>query len=345
MKVNWVSVQYEMTGNAAGYSRANTALLHAFRQAGGRHDNDAPISLHFCYPRFAKLVPGRRNILLTMFEYPELPRYFLDVFRQCDALIVPTTFCRDVFRPAFKGPIEVVPLGFDPERFPGVDRPDPAEAGVPFRFLWAGADNRRKGWHETLEAWRTGGFLTDPSVALTLKTQGGATQAAGNVVEIGNVTRDARLVSDQAMLRLYAEADCFVFPTAGEGFGLTLIEAMATALPCLAPLHTGMTDFCDSTTVIPLRTRPWSLYLAETDPTRGAGFKHVVSCNRVLVSDLIRKMRRVLRERAWAREIGLRACERVQTFTWAAAGVTLRETLERLAAQWGLAPLPAARAS
>jgi len=47
----------------------------------------------------------------------------------------------------------------------------------------------------------------------------------------------------QDMPSLYKAADAFVLPTRGEGFGLTMLEAMAMELPTIATNWSGNTDF------------------------------------------------------------------------------------------------------
>jgi hypothetical protein len=310
--VNWAHVQQEVLGNAFGYTRSNAALLAAFRRLGGAHDGTSPVAFHFVYPKWYRPIPGALNVLMTMYEYPELPWYFPAAFAKADALVVPTTFVRDVFRPHFQGPIEIVPLGIDPALFPRVPRRPVVDR--PFRFLWAGAENIRKGWREVGEAWN-GAFKNDPGVELYMKTQGMNDGTAGDVVLFGkNVIRDARIVDDREMLRIYASADAFVFPSAAEGFGLTLIEAMATGLPCLTPIHTGLADFCDPSVVLPVKTVPYVLHLDEQGAS-GTRRSLKLSCQRVKIPDLIRKMQRVVREHDAMLELGERASARAQTFT------------------------------
>jgi len=44
-------------------------------------------------------------------------------------------------------------------------------------------------------------------------------------------------------VQLLASADCFVFPSRGEGFGMTPLEAMATGLPTIVPNAHGITEY------------------------------------------------------------------------------------------------------
>lgn len=45
----------------------------------------------------------------------------------------------------------------------------------------------------------------------------------------------------EELIKYYAEADCFLFPTDFDIWGLVLVEAMAAGLPCIASIHAGAT--------------------------------------------------------------------------------------------------------
>ena len=45
----------------------------------------------------------------------------------------------------------------------------------------------------------------------------------------------------EEIVKYYAEADCFLFPSEYDVWGLVLIEAMAACLPCIASVHAGAT--------------------------------------------------------------------------------------------------------
>jgi len=45
----------------------------------------------------------------------------------------------------------------------------------------------------------------------------------------------------EEIVKYYAEADCFLFPSEYDVWGLVLVEAMAAGLPCIASVHAGAT--------------------------------------------------------------------------------------------------------
>ena len=66
------------------------------------------------------------------------------------------------------------------------------------------------------------------------------------------------VISDQLpeliLASLYRSADCFVFPTRGEGWGLPIVQAMSMALPTIATNFSGNVDFLtsDNSYLIPI---------------------------------------------------------------------------------------------
>ena len=144
---------------------------------------------------------------------------------------------------------ERCPLGIDSNRFRFVERRPPGR-GERFRYLWVGAPNPRKGWPILDRAWKLG-FERDSQVELYVKT----TCAGGSLQRSGNVIADGRCLTDQQLAALYASAHCFVFPSYGEGFGLTLAEAMATGLPAIFTSYGGVCDFAGRDNAYPLKKR------------------------------------------------------------------------------------------
>ena len=63
---------------------------------------------------------------------------------------------------------------------------------------------------------------------------------------------DQRNISTEELRELYNSAHAFILPTSGEGWGLTLTEAMATGLPCTWTHWSGPVDYADNKTGYPL---------------------------------------------------------------------------------------------
>ncbi len=127
----------------------------------------------------------------------------------------------------------VADYGVAPEKVsvipPGIDtalwrRERPARTPGPVRLLFVGGDFARKGGDTLLEAFER---LPAGTAHLTLATK---TPHAGN--NLPNVTvRHDVTPNSEALLKLYAEADLFVFPTRGDCLPLAVMEALTSGLP------------------------------------------------------------------------------------------------------------------
>jgi glycosyltransferase involved in cell wall biosynthesis len=125
--------------------------------------------------------------------------------------------------------IVVTPLGVDPARF-AVGAP----AARPFRVLCVGRIERAKGIAPLVAAL---GKLRAAELLLV----GAVQDDARALVSAPNVTVRAP-VSPEALAALYREADVLAFPSLSDGFGLVILEAMASGLPVVASDHSAGPD-------------------------------------------------------------------------------------------------------
>ena len=89
----------------------------------------------------------------TMYEATSIPDIWAKVIQYADILVVPCEHNRRLFQSYYKrGKVERCRLGIDPERFPFYQRKQPRD-DEPFRFLWVGAPNPRKGFQLCLASW------------------------------------------------------------------------------------------------------------------------------------------------------------------------------------------------
>lgn len=201
-----------------------------------------------------------------------------------DAVVVASSFAkRTLMENAVpEGKIRVIPYGVGEEFFraPG---PSGAECrdGRLFRFLYAGYLSRRKGVGVLLQAWCR---CETRGAELVLAGGGGWGELPPNVRLLGQLSREA-LRSEMA------RSDVFVFPSLFEGFGLVLLEAMASGLPVITTPNTAGPDL--------LGDEPAGMIVPAGD-----------------ADSLATTMGRFLSNPGLARPMGGTAMEVARTYTW-----------------------------
>ena len=124
------------------------------------------LPLHIVTSDIFKPIPGKFNILFTMWEFLDLPNSYIRSINLADAVIVPCQFCKDLFKKFTTKPVYVCQEGIEPENFPFFDRS--VSPNKKFRFLWCGAPNMRKGYPLVLEAIKQLG--NNPGIEFYIKT-------------------------------------------------------------------------------------------------------------------------------------------------------------------------------
>ena len=164
----------------------------------------------------------------------------VDIINKLDRLFVPCTHNKELFKnEGVTIPIDVVPHGVDLEKYHYIERPKKKV----FTFLMLGTLTIRKNPGMVISAFLEL-FKNRDDVELILKTQSG-TLGHIEFADVKNLKIIDRTATREEMQKLYQDADCFLFPSRGEGFGLPPLEAMATGLPTILSDNTGMSDFCD----------------------------------------------------------------------------------------------------
>jgi glycosyltransferase involved in cell wall biosynthesis len=192
--------------------------------------------------------------------------------RTCDVIFVNSTFTKAEV-------VERLHVSEDRIRLapPGVAslfRPDGerADLGRPY-LLAVGTNEPRKNLDSLLRAHR----LLAPKILLAVVgPRGWGTQASfeqDDVLPLG-------YVDDEELARLYRGAEAFVFPSLFEGFGIPVVEAMASGAPVVVSAHPSLDD---SSGVAAVRVDPRSPEaiaagieeaLRRRDELAGAGLQH-----------------------------------------------------------------------
>jgi glycosyltransferase involved in cell wall biosynthesis len=215
---------------------------------------EADVVAHLSPPLYATPREGIPNLGFFVIEARNFPRELVRRCNRMDAICVPSRFAGDAARDAgVTVPIHLVPHGVDLDYFRPVARREPLPRGRGFNFLAVCTHTERKNAKHIVRAFLEE-FRAHEDVALFLLLRPEYHVSPRNAaLEFTDwerrydrdsapalVTTD--YVSRERLRDLYANADAYVMPS-NEGFGLTLLEAMACGTPVIALDHGGVTDF------------------------------------------------------------------------------------------------------
>lgn len=366
----WATPEADLVANAYGYVTHNKNMKR-FSEPFFEYRDDAEIALTIAPGDKFNRIPGKYNILFTMWELLDIPPSYVEGMARADALIVPCRFCKELFARVFpREKIWVCNEGVDETVYTFKERrfPDMAN-GEKFRFLWVGAPNPRKGYPFILEMTKV--FEQVPTVEIYMKTtmpkldwwttiknvvkkrkeimRNDKNQLYSlkrmiqripkpyynnRVLTMGknkNIILDTRKLALKDLVGLYHSAHAFVLPHMGEGWGLTLCEAMATGCPSISVSETGCKDFFDGQVGYPLKTQIIGQQIREYDLKEGRA--HVPN-----VKDLLDQMTAVMMNYKEALSKGRSASERIrERFTWSMSGRRLRQVIDEINVKKGMA--------
>ena len=359
IKMGWVRIDDgKAFGNVLGYATHNK-LMRKYSEPYFDFDPDAQLQFHLSPADHFHPIPGKTNILLSMWEFDELPVSYIKNLPQADMIITPSSYCRDVFQKYTNKKVQVCWEGIEPEMYPYKERHFPKK-GEKFRILWLGAPNPRKGYQLVQEL--IGAMRGQKNVEIYIKTTMGKTTWAyalkyfkrnwkkicfekGKFIgwkramvkiptprlynslqkygENENVVFDTRKLPYDEMKNLYYSSHLFIFPTLGEGWGLPLGEAMATGLPCVGSGFTGCRDFFDDKVGYTLKYN--------TFPDTLTNYGNLVVQIPVPDSkDFLQQVVNVISNYNEAKRRAKLASERMHTkFTWANSGRRLYELIKK----------------
>jgi glycosyltransferase involved in cell wall biosynthesis len=288
MLINW----YASIGQGEGYSGASENIVTSLTSKGidvrvlsvskvirenltdkGKLAIDAPfkmgdVGIAFGFPNSFNSIMNRVKIGFTMFETNKLPNGkgyrnegnswagitgdSKDMINTLNELWTPSRHNRELFlKSGVTVPVHIMPLGVNPELFFDFSKEREARrANRPFTFLILGTLTSRKNVGAVITAFMEL-FTGNDDVRLIVKSKSGtmASMEFPKGVNIQIIDRNSTITELQ---EYYMNADCFVFPSRGEGFGLPPLEAMATGLPTIVANNTGMSEYCNDEYNYPL---------------------------------------------------------------------------------------------
>jgi glycosyltransferase involved in cell wall biosynthesis len=320
--------EYLVMGMARAGAKVNVApldldpagLTEEFLEIAQRSQPNAkaPV-LYFCWPRsdLERFHAANDLFINTMWESSQLPAGWAEQLNRARAVIVPTQFVAQVCQKSgVAAPIEVIPEGIDPEIYHYERRPN--RPG--FTTLIVGTVVGRKHTLEGIAAWKQA-FADDADARLIIKSR----------FSYGNYVPDnprIRFVDTNEPTRgiahWYQQADVLL-ALGNEGFGLPLVEGMATGLPVIALNSEGQADICEEASgcLLPVEPARWEPY--EEAPFGRCGVRGIPG-----VEDVTARLRWVAAHRAEARDMGRAASDWVfrHRNVWAKSPAVL-EVMER----------------
>lgn len=203
-------------------------------------------------PFFNHRLGGRYNIAMWFWEGAQLPHPWLPAFDRLDELWVASEYLADVFGQYGKIPVHVVGTSAALPEPPNLTRKDLGLAEDEFVFLFvydAQSVPHRKNPELTLEAFINAFGPKFEGVRFILKAHNlhkfpeSERRLRQLAAENSAITIMEDYLPRTKLLALMALADVYVSLHAAEGFGLTLLEAMALGTPVICTAFSGNMDF------------------------------------------------------------------------------------------------------
>ncbi|HVA24768.1 MAG TPA: glycosyltransferase, partial [Chloroflexota bacterium] len=224
-----------------------TSFLQELMVTEGRL-SEPYVHVWHAFPEYFRIDPhALANVGRTVFETDRLPQAWAEACNRMDHIWVPTDFSVEAFArsgvPEHK--LRTLPECLDPQRFGPDVEPVDLSTGRSFNFLSIFEWIPRKGWDVLVRAFIEE-FREDEDVALVLQVfsvMGKSLQhmhndiqaciAAAGVQNVPPIRLNTAFIAEGDVPRLYRSASAYVLPHRGEGWGRTLMEAMASGLPTI----------------------------------------------------------------------------------------------------------------
>lgn len=212
-----------------GYGYATNCMLDSLRQLGYHvepNDASADVEIWFDQPHHWNFSEGPYKIGYHPWESTLLEDGWAEIMNQCDEIWTPSEVVADwyVRYNDINVPVHVYEHGVSKEWFPyRRSRPET------MRYLHIGAEAARKGGWDTVRAFRKA-FQAQENVELTLKM---VNSPWNQISRVGRVEYIDDKYDFAQLQKLYYDCHVFVYPSHGEGFGFTPIQAMATGMPTI----------------------------------------------------------------------------------------------------------------
>lgn len=224
-----------------GYGYATGNMIRSLTRLGHEVNNNDPtadVEIWFDQPWRWDFSDGPYKIGYHPWESTKLPTYtdkvghkvdWTEIMNSCDEIWTPSPIIADWYtnRMGITVPVFVYQHGVEPIWSPHARTRD----GI-FKFLHVGAEASRKGAREVMQSFRLAyGARRGSDVQLNMKM----ISNGWNIGQLPGINYINKPLEIEELVQMFHDNHVFVYPSWGEGFGLTPLQALATGMPTIMP--------------------------------------------------------------------------------------------------------------
>ncbi|MGO4771927.1 glycosyltransferase family 4 protein [Flavobacterium sp. W22_SRS_FK3] len=253
---------------------------------------------------------NRYNILFLVWESEYVPDEIQKMLHLFHEIWTPSTYCRDIFRQHFLGPIMTVPHPVEVDLYP-LAKKDSLEIydSQKYSFLFIfnfGSSIKRKNTLFLIQSFIEA-FPVEKDVELIIKCSNVKNNPKDYALVINEIRGRSNIkivdidLEKNNLNHLINQCDCYVSLHHSEGFGLTLAEAMCLGKPTIATNYSGNLEFMNE------RNSFLVDYVINSIENPDANFCDNTIWADPLLHDSVEKMRLAYTDRNLATEKGKKA--------------------------------------
>lgn len=242
----------QINKNGLEIKRKTTLLSDDFSHLGIGHEIKEQLSnadlvisntLPTDYTRIKKY-----NIGFTYWETTKIPDYWVSEMNSMNEIWTTSDFIKDVFIDSgVSVPVHSYKLGINEVIFRQID----PVIKDKFIFIHDGSPSLRKNTDTVIKAFLNL-FKNNYNYHLIIKSIGPTNarirdgqSIIGSVYKHPQITVIDDTISDQEVFNLYAEANCMLYPTSGEGWGMMPFQSIAMGIPTICTNFSACTEFAN----------------------------------------------------------------------------------------------------
>jgi glycosyltransferase involved in cell wall biosynthesis len=229
-----------------GYGRMALGIAKGLREIGVEpllYPEDHAPALIIGYAQAfeaSHIRPLRRWVYLMQESDQPAEELILALNQHAERLFVPAPpFIETFQRHGLTIPVDWIPLGVD--LFPVPPLPATQAPHEPFTFLTYSYGEYRKGADVVVKAYMAA-FGADPRYRLLIKARDGFQLGWLSLIQHPQIALVTGYQTEEDWLSLMQSADCFVFPSRAEGWGMPPREATLLGIPTIGTQWLGMWD-------------------------------------------------------------------------------------------------------